>query len=84
MISQHLPKDYEEKLLSFQGYVIRLKCKNSSGYLLDSGYLLGQIGNADQTPVYFEMTSVKQHACNGQLPGAPGQRHERKTATIEL
>ena len=46
-ISQRLPSAYEEKLVSFQRHIIRLRKKNS--------YLLSQIGNADQTPVYFEM-----------------------------
>lgn len=46
-VCQRLPTDYEEKLLEFQRYVISLRRINN--------YSLSQIGNADQTPVYFEM-----------------------------
>lgn len=46
-ISQRLPSAYDEKLLSFQRHIIRLR--------KDNAYLLSQIGNADQTPVYLEM-----------------------------
>lgn len=46
-ICQRLPVDFEEKLTSFQRYVIGLRRRH--------GYCLGQIGNADQTPIYFDM-----------------------------
>lgn len=46
-ISQRLPEAYTDKLLCFQRYVIQLRKLNN--------YPLCQIGNADQTPVYFEM-----------------------------
>lgn len=46
-LCQRLPDAYEEKLLSFQRYVIDLRKRHD--------YLYSQIGNADQTPVYFEM-----------------------------
>jgi hypothetical protein len=38
---------FEEKLVGFQRHVIGLRKKHS--------YLLSQIGNADETPVYFDM-----------------------------
>ena len=42
-----LPPDYEGKLLSFQRYVITFrKEKNVS---------MEQIGNADETPIWFDM-----------------------------
>jgi hypothetical protein len=41
------PADFEEKLVAFQQHVIGLRKKHS--------YLLSQIGNADETPVYFDM-----------------------------
>lgn len=44
--AQRLPSDFGEKLLSFQHYVINLR-KNHS-------YPLDQVGNADQTPVFFD------------------------------
>lgn len=46
-LCQRLPDAYEEKLLSFQRYVINLRKQQN--------YLYSQIGNVDQTPVYFEM-----------------------------
>jgi len=46
-IAQKLPKDLEEKLLSFQRFIIRLRQKND--------YPLGMIANMDETPVCFDM-----------------------------
>ncbi|KAM7298529.1 pogo transposable element with KRAB domain [Ixodes scapularis] len=46
-VCQKLPSDFEQKLIEFQRYVIAKR--------KEKGYLLGQIGNADQTPVYFDM-----------------------------
>lgn len=46
-VCQKLPSAYEDKLVQFQRYVIRMRHQNN--------YLMSQIGNADQTPVYFEM-----------------------------
>ncbi|KAJ8362614.1 hypothetical protein AAFF_G00365480 [Aldrovandia affinis] len=53
-LAQRLPSDFREKLLSYQRYVIKLRKKHS--------YPLDQMGNADQTPVFFDMpTSVTVH-----------------------
>ncbi|XP_057692639.1 zinc finger protein 649-like [Corythoichthys intestinalis] len=53
-LAQRLPSDFGEKLLSFQRYVITLR-KNHS-------HPLDQIGNADQTPVFFDVpTPVTAH-----------------------
>jgi hypothetical protein len=49
-ICQKLPPNFEEKLVEFQRFVIRKR--------QEKGYPLGQIGNADQTPVYFDMPSA--------------------------
>lgn len=46
-ICQKLPTDFENKLINFQRYVIDLRKK------LD--YPMCHIGNADETPVYFDM-----------------------------
>ncbi|KAM7297194.1 Pogo transposable element with KRAB domain [Ixodes scapularis] len=48
-VCQRLPDAYEEKRLEFHRYVAELQTKN--------GFMLGQIGNADQTPVWFDMPS---------------------------
>jgi hypothetical protein len=46
-LCHRLPADFEETLVAFQRHVIGRR-KNHS-------YLLSQIGNADETPVYFDM-----------------------------
>ncbi|KAM7294007.1 pogo transposable element with KRAB domain [Ixodes scapularis] len=46
-ICQKLPVDFEDKLVNFQRYVMQLR--------RESRYGLGQIGNADKTPVYIDM-----------------------------
>ena len=46
-LAQKLPRDFEEKLLSFQRHIISLRKKYN--------YALHVICNADQTPVYFDM-----------------------------
>uniref|UniRef100_A0A8C4T4I5 DDE-1 domain-containing protein n=1 Tax=Erpetoichthys calabaricus TaxID=27687 RepID=A0A8C4T4I5_ERPCA len=48
-LAQKLPGDFSENLLNFQRHIITL-CKKHN-------YNLGNIGNADQTPVYFDMPS---------------------------
>ena len=50
-LCQRLPSAYEEKLVFFQRLVIGLRKQHE--------YLLDHMGNADQTPVFFDMpTSV--------------------------
>ncbi|KAE8745947.1 hypothetical protein FOCC_FOCC007308 [Frankliniella occidentalis] len=46
-ICQKLPADFEEKLVAFQRFVITLR--------KEIDYLLGQIGNADETPIWFDL-----------------------------
>lgn len=46
-ISQKMPSDYEDKLISFQRFMIKMRQKNS--------YELGQIGNMDEVPMCFDM-----------------------------
>lgn len=48
-ISQRLPSDHEELLTKFQSYVIKMRQKYS--------YDMSQIGNADQTPLTFDLPS---------------------------
>lgn len=49
-ISQKLPERYEELLISFQRHILSLRKATK--------FQLGQIGNADQTPVYLDMPSA--------------------------
>ncbi|KAH8040398.1 hypothetical protein HPB51_010178 [Rhipicephalus microplus] len=50
-VSDRLPKTYEEKQRPFLRYMSDLKAKQS--------FLLGQIGNADQTPIWFDIPSKR-------------------------
>jgi hypothetical protein len=46
-VCQKLPSHYEEKLMAYQKYIINLRQKMH--------YTLEHMGNADETPVYFDM-----------------------------
>lgn len=46
-ICQKLPAEYEEKLVEFQRYVIKMR--------REKNYPLGQIGNADETPIFLDI-----------------------------
>ena len=50
-ISQRLPDDLEEKITSFQSFVIRARRSKN--------YSLVNIGNMDETPVWFDMPTYK-------------------------
>lgn len=52
-LAQHLPADFREKLVNYQRFVIKLRKKHE--------YPLDQMGNADQTPVFF----LHAHICHG-------------------
>lgn len=72
-ITQNLPRDYEEKLLSFQRYVIGLRRERC--------FLLGQVGNADETPIFFYMpsaqtVSVSVHRRQAQAAALRGAEEE--------
>lgn len=56
-VCQKLPSAYEEKVLAFHRYFLKLRDSRQ--------YLLGQIGNADQTPVYFDMASNTTMSAKG-------------------
>lgn len=76
-ICQRLPADYEERLVEFQWYVIKRRHEKD--------YLLGQLGNPDQTPVYFDMPSRTTETTKGakdvrQL--TTGHEHTRFTVML--
>lgn len=78
-ISQRLPEAYEENLVRFQRYVINLRKTYS--------YLLGQIGNADQTPVYFEMpydTTVNEAGAKTVQVRTAGAEKQRCTVMLAV
>ncbi|KAM7287750.1 hypothetical protein ISCGN_031441 [Ixodes scapularis] len=74
---QRLPAEYGDKLLSFQKYVIELRREH--------GYILSQIGNADQTPVWFD----SPENCTANAKGQKSvlvrtTRAERQRCTVML
>ncbi|KAK0141223.1 Pogo transposable element with KRAB domain [Merluccius polli] len=76
-LAQHLPSDFGEKLLSFQRFVINLRKKHS--------YPLDQIGNADQTPVYFDMptsVTVNRKGEKSMLVKSTGNEKSRVTVML--
>ena len=48
-VAQKLPKDYENKLISFQRFIISKRKQHS--------FELKYIGNADQTPLTFDIVT---------------------------
>lgn len=76
-VCQKLPEAFEEKLISFQRYVLSLRHKND--------YELGHIGNADQTPVYFDMpanTTVESTGAKQVRVLTSGNEKARVTAML--
>lgn len=76
-LCQRLPSDFEDKVLLFHRHVIeKRKC---------NGYLLSQIGNADQTPLNFDMppnTTVNQKGASSVTVRTTG--HEKQRCTVML
>ena len=48
-MAQRMPHDYDDKLLEYQRYIIRLHERH--------GYSLNSTANADQTPITFDLPS---------------------------
>ena len=48
-VAQKLPGDFEQMHVACQAYVVALRQR--------SNFLLGQIGNTDETPIWFDMPS---------------------------
>lgn len=76
-ISQKLPESYEELLVAFQKHVISLRKAVP--------FQLGQIGNADQTPVYLDMPSaltVHQKGSRQVIVRSTGNEKTRVTVML--
>lgn len=76
-ICQKLPEEYEEKLHSFQRFVLSLRRRH--------GYHLGQFGNTDQTPLYFDMpatTTVEKKGAKQVRVLSSGHEKTRVTAML--
>ena len=56
-ISQKLPENYEDKLVEFQRFIIKQRKQHD--------FELSQIGNADQTPLTFDLPSATTVALKG-------------------
>jgi hypothetical protein len=76
-VSQRLPDAYEEKILCFLKYIISLWRQHSC--------IVSQIGNSDQTPVYFEMplnTAVHKKGDKNVTVRTGGNEKQRCMVTL--
>jgi hypothetical protein len=76
-LAEKLPTDYIEKLIAYQRHIINLRQKHD--------YLLGQMGNAGETPVFFDMltnTTVDTKGSKSVLVKITG--HEKLRITVML
>lgn len=76
-ICQKLPVEFEDKMVSFQRFVIRLREENN--------YMMGQIGNADETPVWFDMpssTTITERGTKDVKLLSTGNEHSRFTVML--
>lgn len=78
-LAQKLPTDFADKLVEYQRYVISLRRKNN--------YLLGQIGNADETAVYFDMpqsTTIADKGSRSVIIKSTGNEKLRVTVMLAV
>lgn len=76
-LAQRLPADFREKLVNYQRFVIKLRKKHE--------YPLDQMGNADQTPVFFDMpTSVTVHKRGDKSVIVKSTGNEKSRVTVML
>ncbi|KAH7981552.1 hypothetical protein HPB49_025330 [Dermacentor silvarum] len=66
LICQNLPAEYEEKLLEFQCYFIKM--------CWDRNYPIGQIGYVDETPIFLDISAGYVVDKHGTKELAKGQR----------
>lgn len=78
-LCQRLPPCYEQKIVDFHKFVIRLR--------RDRQFVLSQIGNADQTPVNFDMPmsrTVEQKGAHSVLVKTTGAEKQRFTVMLAI
>lgn len=78
-LCQRLPSAYEDKVIDFHRFVTRIRQKN--------GFLLSQIGNADQTPLTFDMprsTTVNEKGARSVLVKTCGAEKQRCTVMLAV
>lgn len=75
-MSQCLPVEYEEKLLAFQHFIIKMRREHK--------YIPSQIGNADQTPVWFDALENITVEAKGKSVQVRTTGAERQLCTVML
>lgn len=78
-VCQKLPPQFEEKLVSFQRYVMKLRTEVE--------YDFCQMGNADETPVYFDMvrnTTVERVGAKEVKLRCTGYEKQRITVMLGI
>lgn len=78
-LCQRLPPCYEQKVVDFHGFVIRLR--------RDRQFILSQIGNADQTPINFDMPmsrTVNEKGARSVLVKTTGAEKQRFTVMLAI
>lgn len=76
-VCQKPPEEYEEKKEAFLNFVSERKAQHA--------FTLGQIGNADQTPVWFDMPSKRTVSAKGERQVrlmTTGNEHNRFTVML--
>uniref|UniRef100_A0A147BLR1 Putative pogo transposable element n=1 Tax=Ixodes ricinus TaxID=34613 RepID=A0A147BLR1_IXORI len=78
-LCQRLPEAYEDKIVDFHRFVIRIRQQNN--------FLLSQIGNADQTPLNFDMpsnTTLEQKGARTVHVRTTGAEKQRCTVMLAV
>ena len=76
-IAQKLPDAYEKKITNFLRYLICIRVKNN--------YELGQIGNMDETPMWFDMPNARTvNRCGEKTVLVKTTGHEKSRFTVVL
>ncbi|KAL1417884.1 hypothetical protein MTO96_006056 [Rhipicephalus appendiculatus] len=73
---QKFPEEFEDWLVNFQRFVIRLK---------EDSYMMGQIGNADETSVCFGMpllTPITENGAKDMKLWSTGNKRSRFTVIL--
>lgn len=78
-LCQRLPEEYTHKVIKFQQFVLRQRQEHQ--------FLLSQIGNADQTPVYFDMprrSTINTKGASSVLVKTTGAEQLRCTVMLAV
>lgn len=78
-LCQRLPREYDDKVIKFHRFVNALRAEHE--------YHLDQIGNADQTPVWFyapQNTTVNQTGAKSVLVRTSGAERQRCTVMLSV